>query len=382
MEGTALPHSEDLMLRSRRRRRLEAWPQAWGRPHGSRRFAPHHEVGATASDFPTVQSRSIGRRGFISLLAGAAVWPRAARAQQPAAVVGFLSGALPESFAPVLVAVRQGLQEAGFVEGRNATIESRWARGEVGRLPALAAELVARRVAVIVTHTLPAALAAKAATTTIPVVFVVGEDPVEVGLVHTLNRPGGNVTGLSNFMNLLVGKRLELLVEAVPNANALALLVNPNNPNAEPDGRSLQAAAQALGRRVEVFRAASEGELDTAFAAIAEQRLGAVFVNIDSFFSARSGQMIALAARYRVPASYPLRLFVAAGGLMSYDANFADAFRRAGVYAGRILKGEKPADLPVLQPTRFQLAINLNTARALGLDIPAKLLALADEVIE
>jgi len=274
------------------------------------------------------------------------------------------------------------LQEAGFVEGRNATIESRWARGEVGRLPALAAELVARRVAVIVTHTLPAALAAKAATTTIPVVFVVGEDPVEVGLVHTLNRPGGNVTGLSNFMNLLVGKRLELLVEAVPNANALALLVNPNNPNAEPDGRSLQAAAQALGRRVEVFRAASEGELDTAFAAIAEQRLGAVFVNIDSFFSARSGQMIALAARYRVPASYPLRLFVAAGGLMSYDANFADAFRRAGVYAGRILKGEKPADLPVLQPTRFQLAINLNTARALGLDIPAKLLALADEVIE
>jgi ABC-type uncharacterized transport system substrate-binding protein len=324
------------------------------------------------------------RREFISLIGGAAAtWPLAARAQQPSmSMVGFLSGALPESFAPVLTAVRQGLQEAGFVEGRNAAIESRWARGEVGRLPALAAELVARRVAVIVTHTLPAALAAKAATTTIPIVFVVGEDPVEVGLVQTLNRPGGNVTGLSNFMNLLLGKRLELLVEAVPNANTLALLVNPNNPNAEPDGKSLQAAAQALGRRIEVFKAGSETDLDAGFAAIAEQRLGALFVNIDSLFSARAGQMVALAARHRVPASYPLRHFVAAGGLMSYDASFADAFRRAGVYAGRILKGEKPADLPVLQPTRFQLAINLNTARALGLDIPAKLLALADEVIE
>jgi putative tryptophan/tyrosine transport system substrate-binding protein len=324
------------------------------------------------------------RREFISLIGGAAAaWPLTARAQQASvSMVGFLSGALPESFAPVLTAVRQGLQEAGFVEGRNAAIESRWARGEVGRLPALAAELVARRVAVIVTHTLPAALAAKAATTTIPIVFVVGEDPVEVGLVQTLNRPGGNVTGLSNFMNLLLGKRLELLAETTPHASALALLVNPNNPNAGPDSKSLQAAAQALGRRVEVFKAGSEAELDTAFAAIAEQQLGALFVNIDSFFSARAGQMVALAARHRVPASYPLRLFVAAGGLMSYDANFAEAFRRAGVYAGRILKGEKPADLPVLQPTRFQLAINLNTARALGLDIPAKLLALADEVIE
>jgi putative ABC transport system substrate-binding protein len=326
----------------------------------------------------------LNRREFITLLGGAAAMlPLAARAQQPSlSMVGFLSGALPESFAPVLASVRQGLQEAGFVEGRNVAIESRWARGEVGRLPALAAELVARRVAVIVTHALPAALAAKAATTTIPVVFVVGEDPVEVGLVQMLNRPGGNVTGLSNFMNLLLGKRLELLAEAVPHASALALLVNPNNPNAEPDSKSLQAAAQALGRRVEVFKAGSQAELDTAFAAIVEQRLGALFVNIDSFFSARAGQMVALAARHRVPASYPLRLFVAAGGLMSYDANFAEAFRRAGVYAGRILKGEKPADLPVLQPTRFQLAINLNTARALGLDIPAKLLALADEVIE
>jgi putative tryptophan/tyrosine transport system substrate-binding protein len=324
------------------------------------------------------------RRAFILALAGtAAAWPLAARAQQAAVpVIGFLSGGAPESVTPALASFRQGLQETGVIEGRNAAIEARWARGEFDRLPELAADLVGRRAAVIVTSTLPAALAAKAATTTIPVVFVIGEDPVEVGLVHTLNRPGGNVTGLSNFMNLLGAKRLELLAETVPNANALALLVNPNNPNAEPDSRSLQAAAQALGRRIEVLKAANEPELEAAFAAIAEQRLGALFVNIDSFFAARADQLVALAARHRVPASYPLRHFVAAGGLMSYDANFADAFRRAGVYAGRILKGEKAADLPVLQPTRFQLAINLKAAKALGIDIPAKVLALADEVIE
>jgi putative ABC transport system substrate-binding protein len=297
-------------------------------------------------------------------------------------VIGLLSGGSPESFAPTLVVFRQGLQEAGVVEGRNAVIEARWARGEFDRLPGLAADLVGRRAAVIVTQTLPAALAAKAATTTIPIVFVIGEDPVEVGLVQTLNRPGSNVTGLSNFMNLLGAKRLELLAETVPNANALALLVNPNNPNAGPDSRNLQAAAQALGRRIEVLKAASESDLEAAFAAILEQRLGALFVNIDSFFGARADQLVALAARHRVPASYPLRHFVAAGGLMSYDASFADAFRRAGIYTARILKGDKPADLPVLQPTRFQLAINLKTAKALGLDLPPKLLALADEVIE
>jgi putative tryptophan/tyrosine transport system substrate-binding protein len=323
------------------------------------------------------------RREFISLLGIAAAWPLAARAQQPAPpVIGLLAGGSPESFAPNSAGFRQGLQEGGVVEGRNAVIEPRWARGRFDRLPGLAADLIARGPAVIVTQTLPAALAAKAATTTIPIVFVIGEDPVEVSLVHTLNRPGGNVTGLSNFMNLLGAKRLELLAETVPNANALALLVNPNNPNAAPDTKTLQAAAQALGRRIEVLKAASESDLDAAFATIAEQRFGGLFVNIDSFLAARADQVVALAARHRVPASYPLRQFVAAGGLMSYDASFADAFRRAGIYAGRILKGDKPADLPVLQPTRFQLAINLKTAKALGLDIPPKLLALADEVIE
>jgi putative ABC transport system substrate-binding protein len=315
-----------------------------------------------------MQFDRLKRREFITLLGGAAAWPLAARAQQPAMpVIGFLSGGSPESVTPALAGFREGLQEAGVVEGRSAAIEARWARGQFDRLPGLATDLIGRRVA---------------ATPTIPIVFVIGEDPVEVGLVQTLNRPGGNVTGLSNFMNLLGAKRLELLAETVPNANALAILVNQNNPNAELDSRNLRAAAQALGRRMEVLKAASEGELETAFTAIAEQRLGALFVNIDSFFAAHADQVVALAARHRVPASYPLRHFVAAGGLMSYDANFVDAFRRAGIYASRILKGEKPADLPVLQPTRFQLAVNLKTAKALGLDLPPKLLALADEVIE
>jgi putative ABC transport system substrate-binding protein len=241
----------------------------------------------------------VKRREFITLVRGAALaWPLAAQGQQPAMpVIGLLGGGSPESFVPNFAGFRQGLQEAGVVEGRNAAIEARWARGRLDQLPGFAADLVGRRAAVIVTQTLPAALAAKAATSTIPIVFVIGEDPVEVGLVHTLNRPGGNITGLSNFMNLLVAKRMELLTETVPNAIALALLVNPNNPNAEPDTRSLQAAAQALGRRIEVLKAAREPDLETAFSTIAEQRLGALFVNIDSFFTAHAGQLVALAAR-------------------------------------------------------------------------------------
>ena len=323
------------------------------------------------------------RREFITLIGGAAAWPVVARAQQPTmSVIGLLIGGSPESFAPNLAALRQGLQEAGFVEGRNAAIEARWARGQFDRMPAFVADLVGRGAAVVVAQTLPGALAAKAATERIPVVFVIGEDPVEAGLVRTLNRPGGNITGLSNFMNLISAKRLELLSEILPNANAMALLVNPKNPNAEPDIRTLRTAAQALGRRIEVVKATSETELDAAFATIMEQRLGALFVNIDSFFADRADRLVTLAAHHQVPASYPLRWFVAAGGLMSYDANYADAWRRAGIYAGRILKGDKPANLPVLQPTHFDLAINLKTARALGLDIPAKVLALANEVIE
>ena len=234
----------------------------------------------------------------------------------------------------------------------------------------------------IVTQTLPAALAAKAATTKIPIVFVIGEDPVEVGLVQTLNRPGGNVTGLSNFMNLLAAKRLEVLSETVPNANALALLVNPNNPNADPDTKNLQAAAQALGRRIEVLRAASEGELETAFAAMMEQRLGALFVNIDSFFAAHADQIVALAARVRVPASYPLHHFVTAGGLMYYGTDLIAQFRQAASYVDRILRGANPADLPVEAPTKYETVLNLKTAKALGFQVPSMLLVRADEVIE
>jgi putative ABC transport system substrate-binding protein len=325
------------------------------------------------------------RREFIALLGGAAgAWPLAARAQQQATtpVIGILIGGWAESFAPFEPVFRKGLNEGGFPDGSNVPLESRRANGQVDQLPALAADLVGRRPNVIATQTLPAALAAKAATSTIPVVFVIGEDPVKVGLVGSLSRPGGNVTGMTNFMNVLGAKRLELVSEAVPTAVVLGLLVNPTNPNAEADTRDLQAAAQALGRRLQVLTAGTDRELETAFAAAVEQKVGALFINIDSFLFDRRQQIAALAAGHKIPTIHPFREYVAAGGLMSYGASFVDAWRQSGIYAGRILRGTKPADLPVQNPTKFELVINLKTAKALGLEIPPSVLARADEVIE
>jgi putative tryptophan/tyrosine transport system substrate-binding protein len=326
----------------------------------------------------------IGRREFVTLLGGAAVaWPAVARAQQPAApVIGILMGGWAESFAPFEPAFRKGINEGGFPNGSNVPFEYGRANGQVDRLPALAADLVGRRPAVIATQTLPAALAAKGATSTIPVVFVVGEDPIKVGLVKSLSRPDGNVTGVTNFMNVLGTKRLELVSEAVPTAVVLGLLVNPTNPNAEADTRDLQVAAQALGRRLQVLTAATERELETAFAAAVEQKVGALFINIDSFLFDRREQIAALAARHQVPTIHPFREYVAAGGLMSYGASFVDAWRQSGIYVGRILTGVKPTDLPVLQPVKFDLVINLKAAKTLGLAVPPALLARADEVIE
>jgi putative ABC transport system substrate-binding protein len=323
------------------------------------------------------------RRTFITLLGGAVAWPVTARAQQTKwPVIGILIGGWLESFAPFEPAFRRGLSEGGSLDSSKVDFEARSANGQVDRLPGLAADLVSRRPTIIATQTLPAALAAKAATSTIPVVFVIGEDPVKVGLVASFSRPGGNVTGMTNFMNVLGAKRLELVSEAVPTATVLALLVNPNNPNAEADTRDLKTAAQALGRRLHVLTASTDHELEAAFAAAAEQKVGALFINIDSFLFDRRQQIAALAARYKIPTIHPFREYVAAGGLMSYGASFVDAWRQSGSYVGRILKGAKPADLPVLQPTKFDLVINLKVAKALGLGIPPTLIARADEVIE
>jgi len=324
------------------------------------------------------------RREFITLLSGTAAWPLAARAQQSTKpVIGFVSGGSPDSFAYLAHAFRQGLSETGYIEGKNVAIEYRWAEGQYNRIPALVADLIHRQVAVIAATTTPGALAAKAATTTIPIVFVTDGDPVQLGLAASLSRPGGNVTGVSN-LNIEVGpKRLELAHELIPAATVIALLVNPTNPLAEAVSRDLQATARIRGLQLHVLHASTERDFDAVFTALVQLRAGALVIgSADPLFGSRAAQLGRLALSHAVPAIYQFREFAVSGGLVSYGGLFTDSYRQVGVYTGRILKGEKPADLPVVQSTKVELILNLKTAKALGLTIPPALLARADEVIE
>jgi len=325
------------------------------------------------------------RREFITLLGGAAAWPVAAGAQQPAfPVIGYLSANSPAASASVrnLTAFRQGLGETGYIEGRNVAIEYRFAEGRLDRLPMLAAELVQRRVAVIALGGSDAARAAKNATAEIPVVFNIGNDPVTTGLVVSLSRPGSNITGVTELTREVQGKRLEITRELLPNVSVIATFTNPTSVVADFNLHDLETAAGRIGQRLLVLKAKSDSEIEAAFVEAVRQRAGALFVNSNPFFGNRSDLIVALAGRHRIPTIFPSREPVEAGGLMGYGANFADSYRQAGVYTGRILKGEKPADLPIQQPTTFEFVINLKTARTLGLEIPPTLLARADEVIE
>jgi ABC-type uncharacterized transport system substrate-binding protein len=323
------------------------------------------------------------RREFITLLSGAVAWPLAARAQQPATpVIGFLHFGSPGPFAYQGAAFDQGLKEIGYVEGQNVAIEYRWAEGRYDRLPALAKDLVSRKVDVITAIGPPCASAAKQATSTIPIVFTTGTDPVGDGLVTSLARPGGNLTGVSILAVELVPKRLELLSELVPRARTFGLLVNPNNGYSEPMTRDVQRAAGAKGVQLEIVKASTESEIDAAFASLVNLHVDALMIGDDPFFVARQRQLVALASRSAIPAAYQFREFVAVGGVTSYGPSLAAALHQAGIYAGKIIKGVKPADLPVIQPTKFELVINLKTAKALGLDVPPMLLARAEEVIE